>query len=88
MTNLFIEMNVSRFSYCFESSRQVGTNYWRQWDIISVKVGGMGRVYKLGENVALRKNRNPTHVRNQCRGVRFLLEVTFSPNLYIHPLST
>jgi len=27
-----------------------------------------GRMYKLGENVASKKNRNPTNVRNQCRG--------------------
>ena len=25
-------------------------------------------MYKLGENFALSKNRNPTNVRNQCRG--------------------
>jgi len=27
-----------------------------------------GRMYKLGENVASKKYRNPINVQNQCRG--------------------
>jgi hypothetical protein len=39
-------------------------------------------MYKLGENVASNKNRNPTNVRNQCRGepyVRPLTETEIKP---------
>jgi len=42
----------------------------------------LGHMYKLGENVASSKNRNPTNVRNQCRGepyVRPLTETEIKP---------
>jgi hypothetical protein len=39
-------------------------------------------MFKLGENVASKKYRNPTNVRNQCRGepyVRPLTETEIKP---------
>jgi hypothetical protein len=65
---------------CYDNSKEIpcpqpGEDFYGQ--------DGNGRMYRLGEvNVATKKNRNPTNVRNQCRGkpcVRPLTETEIKP---------